>query len=240
MGLKSFNDMFALDVATHVKKKPTFKKGRDGQFQKLPEDKWLDYLEWAMVLNLLYQNGAEKVTYGSLENEKGYPAFYDPSGKNPFVKVWVDIDGSKYDIQFPVMSASGAGSATPSSTSIYNSHQRGFVKCVAINTGLGLSLWLKDEETRNDNPDPANDPTVNEELKKKNKAIVEMFEKISKRAGGSEKAHKLLGTKKSSMMDLLNLRQVESKDKMIENMDKWLSIDNDSFKSELEKALKKP
>jgi hypothetical protein len=143
--LKKFTDLYRLDIKSDVKKKPTFFKNDKGVLTKNPESKWLDYLEWATVLTLLYNNGAESVEFGCIKNIDGYPAFYN-NGKNPFIEVWVKIDGKQFQLDYPVIDGNKV-EAEPNQMTINKAQQRGFVKCVAINTGLGLKLWQKEEST---------------------------------------------------------------------------------------------
>lgn len=143
--LKPFKELYKADIKSEVKKKPTFSKAADGKLQRNPESKWLDYLEWATILTLLYENGAESVTFGCLKNSQGYPAFYY-DGKNPFVSIWVNIDEKHYEIDYPVIDGNKVEDA-PNQMTLHKAQQRAFVKCVAINTGLGLKLWQKEEST---------------------------------------------------------------------------------------------
>ena len=56
------------------------------------------------------------------------------------------IDDQVYEMQTPVMN--GANPVKDNSMSqqrVWNSMCRAFVKCVAIHTGLGFDLWLKEE-----------------------------------------------------------------------------------------------
>lgn len=143
MALKLFKELYKVDIKDEVKKKPTFYKNDAGKPQKNPESKWLDYLEWSTVLVLLYEHGAESVTFGCNKNSDGYPAFYK-DGVNPFITIWVIIDGNKYELDYPVIDGNQVD-ASPNQMKIHKAQQRGFVKCVAINTGLGLKLWQKEE-----------------------------------------------------------------------------------------------
>ncbi len=143
--LKKFKELYALDIKSEVKKKPTFYKGADGKLVKNPDSKSLDYLEWATVITLLYDNGAEDVQFGCNKNSEGYPAFYNKNS-NPFVSVWVHIDDITYTIDYPVIDGNKVDK-DPNQMTIHKAQQRAFVKCVAINTGLGLKLWQKEEST---------------------------------------------------------------------------------------------
>ena len=61
-------------------------------------------------------------------------------------RIRVVIDDNEYHMQSPVMN--GVNPVKDNSMSqqrVWNSMCRSFVKCVAIHTGLGFSLWLKEE-----------------------------------------------------------------------------------------------
>ena len=220
--------MVNLDLSNYIKKKPTFYKDASGKSKKLPEDKWLDYLEWANVIVLLYQNGAEDVSYGSEKNENGYPSFFNPKGECPFVRVWVKIDDKKYEIDYPVISGSSV-KANPLQSTIHVAQQRAFVKCVAINTGLGLSCWLKDEEN---SAAPEAEKEVSDK-KKHSQELVSAFSKLVKRSGSADGAHVLLGTNKLMLQKLCNSSDNQSKISRVEEIGKWLSLDNESFAKEV-------
>lgn len=146
MTLKKFKDLYKVDLSKKTQKKPTFYKDKQtGKIKMASKDKHLDYIEWATVITLLYENGAESVTFGSYHNDSGYPAFFN-DGANPFVKIWVEIDGKRYELDYPVIDGNKS-EKTPDQLTIHKAQQRGMVKCVAINTGLGLSLWQKEEQT---------------------------------------------------------------------------------------------
>lgn len=143
--LKDFISLYNVDLNGHIVKKPIFKK-ENGKFVPVPDkNKWLDYLEWATIVQLLYENGAESVRYFSLTDISGYPAFFDKKGENPFVRVQVGIDDKQFRIEFPVIDGNKPV-AEANQLDIHKAQQRAFVKCVAINTGLGLKLWQKEEQ----------------------------------------------------------------------------------------------
>src|SRR5699024_9974508 len=121
----------------------------------------LDYLEWANCIKLLHENGAESVKYGMYYNEKGYPCFYNHNGESPFVKVWVEIDGERFDEDYPIVNGIYVVN-NPNQLDINKGKQRGFVKAVAINTGLGLSLWIKEEQVINTDKDIQQEMNQNE------------------------------------------------------------------------------
>ena len=135
--LKNWNEMRNLDISKYVKK-------RDGA----------DYLPWASCLKLLYEHGAEKVTIRPLANEYGSSLFMsdqtftDKNGSTNRcyeVRVEVIIDGSVYGISYPVMNGiAPVRDNLMNQNAVHKAQMRAFVKCVAINTGLGFDLWLDD------------------------------------------------------------------------------------------------
>lgn len=132
--LKSFRELVKLDLKAHMQKKPTFYKGNDGKLVKNPESKWLDYIEWAKVLELLYENGANSVVfYSEIHKEK----------PNTLV-IHLIIDSLEYTTDYPLIDGNTI-IANPNQMQIHKAELRGFVKCVAIHTGLGLGLWMKEE-----------------------------------------------------------------------------------------------
>lgn len=142
--LKKFNELSKMDLAGFVSKKPVYKKDKTtGQYKQVGE---LDYLNWADCLSLLHENGAEKVTYGNVRSREDHPVFL-LSGAIPFVRVFVEVDGDRRELDYPVID--GSNNITMDKLSqgdVHNASQRAFVKCVAINWGLGLSLWQKEEK----------------------------------------------------------------------------------------------
>ena len=146
MASKSWNEMRQLDISKYIKK-------RDGA----------DYLPWAECLKLLYENGAEKVEIVPEVNEKGSslfmsePTFMDKNkATNRCYEVRVDvrIDGNLYFISYPVMNGiSPVKDATMNQNAVHKAQMRAFVKCVAINTGLGFDLWRDDSDIESDSED---------------------------------------------------------------------------------------
>lgn len=141
--IKSFSEMLALNLDACVSKKPVFKKNKTtGQFDKVGE---LDYLNWADCLVLLHENGAESVKFGNVKSRDDHPVFL-LNGAAPFVRVFVDVDGDRRELDYPVIDGSTNVSMEKlTQGDVHNATQRGFVKCVAINWGLGLQLWQKEE-----------------------------------------------------------------------------------------------
>ncbi len=140
--LKSYDELRKIDVSKYTEKR----------------DK-VDYLNWAKCIDLLHENGAEQVFFIPLTNENGSSLFMsevtfengtDKTKKTNRcyeTKIEIHIDDKVYYMQSPVMN--GANPVQDNSMSqqrVWNSMCRSFVKGVAIYTGLGFDLWLKNEE----------------------------------------------------------------------------------------------
>ena len=144
--LKSWNDMRKLDISKYVKK-------RDGA----------DYLPWADCLKLLYENGAEKVAIIPQTTENGSSLFMsdqvftDKNGQTNRcyeVRLAVEIDRNPYFISYPVLNGVNAvRDNLMNQNAVHKAQMRAFVKCVAINTGLGFDLWRDDSDIENDTDD---------------------------------------------------------------------------------------
>lgn len=135
--IESWKEMRSLDISKYVKK-------RDGA----------DYLPWASCLNLLYENGAERVVIIPKTTDNGSSLFMseqtftDKNGSTNRcyeVRVGVEIDANHYEISYPVMNGiAPVRDALMNQNAVHKAQMRAFVKCVAINTGLGFDLWLDD------------------------------------------------------------------------------------------------
>lgn len=136
--IKSYAEMRKIDVTPFVEK-------RDGN----------DYLNWAMCKELLHQNGADTVYFEPCTNANGSSlfmsdeVFIDNKGnKNRCyeVRVHIVIDDLEFDAQFPLMNGSNpVKDNSMSQQRVWNAQTRAFVKGVAIRTGLGFDLWLKND-----------------------------------------------------------------------------------------------
>lgn len=133
--LKSFKELRELDLSEFLQKKPTFYKNKEGKMVKTTEDKWLDYIEWAVVLDLLYKNGAKSVSFLS----EMHPSFTNT------LLISLSIDGVEFKTSYPIINGNSIIS-NPNQMDIHKAELRGFVKAVAIHTGLGLGLWMKEEK----------------------------------------------------------------------------------------------
>ena len=139
MPLKSYEEMRKIDVSKWTEKR----------------DK-ADYLNWAKVIDLLHENGAEKVYFEPIINRETGSSLYmvdkvftDRNGNTNQVyetAIKIVIDDLDFIQRGPVMN--GANPVKDNSMSqqrLWNCQTRLFVKGVAIRTGLGFDLWLKEE-----------------------------------------------------------------------------------------------
>nr|DAJ52484.1 MAG TPA: Protein of unknown function (DUF1071) [Caudoviricetes sp.] len=137
--LKSYEEMRQVDVTPYCEE-------REGML----------YLNWAKCIDLLRENGAKKVYWEPVPDEKTGSSlrmtekeFEDSKGnKNRCyeTRIRVVIDDNEYYMQSPVMNGvNPVKDNNMSQQRVWNSMCRSFVKCVAIHTGLGFSLWLKEE-----------------------------------------------------------------------------------------------
>lgn len=139
MALKSYEEMRKIDVRPHCEE-------RDGML----------YLNWARCIALLHENGAEKVYWVPIPDEKTgnslrmVDRIFEDKNKVTNqcyeTRIRVFIDDEVYEMQSPVMNGSNpVKDNSMSQQRVWNSMCRSFVKCVAIVTGLGFDLWLKEE-----------------------------------------------------------------------------------------------
>ena len=137
--LKPYNELRKVDVRP-------FCEERDG----------LTYLNWAKCIDLLHEHGAEKVYFEPIPDETTGSSlrmtqieFIDKNkvtNRCYETRIKVVIDDNVYIMQSPVMNGSNpVKDNSMSQQRVWNSMCRSFVKCVAINTGLGFDLWLKEE-----------------------------------------------------------------------------------------------
>lgn len=139
MPIPSFSELRAVDVRPHTEKR----------------DK-ADYLNWAKCKALLHENGAEKVFFTPVTNGNGSSLFMsdavftdknDGTNRCYEVRVHIVIDELEFDYQTPVMNGSSpVKDNSMSQQRVWNAQTRAFVKGVAIMTGLGFDLWLKEDD----------------------------------------------------------------------------------------------
>ena len=141
MALASYEELRKVDVTPYTEERDKAK-----------------YLNWAKCIDLLHEYGAEQVYFIPMTNEKGSSLFMSEvtfetgNEKNKRTnrcyetRIEIHIDDKVYYMQSPVMN--GANPVQDNSMTqqrVWNSMCRSFVKGVAIYTGLGFNLWLKNE-----------------------------------------------------------------------------------------------
>lgn len=186
MALASYDELRKINVTQYTEE-------RDGA----------KYLNWAKCIDLLHENGAEEVYFVPITNEKGSSLFmadvtfetgYDKNKKTNRcyeTRIEIHIDNKIYYMQSPVMN--GANPVQDNSMTqqrVWNSMCRSFVKGVAIYTGLGFDLWLKNEE--NDNKNGMDDDLSKHDIFKIKERCQQVYtEKMKKGLTTKEIAEKL-------------------------------------------------
>lgn len=143
--LKSYEELRKVDISQWTEK-------RDGA----------DYLNWAKCIDLLHENGAEKVYFEPVVNEYTGSSLYmtekvfednkDNTNRVYETAVKIVIDDLEFVQRGPVMNGSNpVKDNSMSQQRLWNCQTRLFVKGVAIRTGLGFDLWLKDEQEEEKN-----------------------------------------------------------------------------------------
>ena len=137
--LKSYEEMRAVDVRPFCEK-------RDGYL----------YLNWAKCVDLLHDHGAEEVYFDTVQNPKTGGSLYESetvfTDKNGNTnrcyetRIKVVVDDHTWYMQTPVLNGTNpVKDNSMTQQRVWNSMTRAFVKCIAIHTGLGFDLWLKEE-----------------------------------------------------------------------------------------------
>ncbi len=185
MALKGYDELRKIDVSEYTDE-------RDGA----------KYLNWAKCIDLLHENGAEQVYFIPMTNEKGSSLFMSEatfetgSEKNKKTnrcyetRIEIHIDDKIFYMQSPVMN--GANPVQDNSMTqqrVWNSMCRSFVKGVAIYTGLGFNLWLKNEEE--DSKNNIEDDLSKHDIFKIKERVQQLFTQKHKILSTSEIAEKL-------------------------------------------------
>ena len=189
--LKSWNEMRQLDISKYVKQR----------------DK-ADYLPWASCLKLLYENGAEKVSFRPMTNEAGSSLFMSEQtftdkngGTNRCyeVRVEVVIDGTSFWISYPVMNGiNPVRDNLMNQNAVHKAQMRAFVKAVAINTGLGFDLWLDDSDIEeSDDLNKHNIYAIRERMQ-------QAYTKLVKRGLSTGEIASMMGTSEQTVQYYLN------------------------------------
>lgn len=138
--LKSYEELRKLDISEWIEKRDE-----------------ADYLNWAKVVDLLHENGATKVYFEPVVNPNTGSSLYmteqiftDKNGISNRVyetAVKIVIDDLEFIQRGPVTNGSNpVKDNSMTQQRLWNCQTRLFVKGVAIRTGLGFNLWLKEEE----------------------------------------------------------------------------------------------
>ena len=172
MGLKSYSELKKLDLSKYIKQ-------RDNA----------DYINWATIVDLLHENGATTVYFEPVVNSitgsslfMTEQVFTDSKGNTNRVyetAVKIVIDDLEFIQRGPV--SNGANPVKDNSMSqqrLWNCQCRLFVKGVAIRTGLGFSLWQKEEI--NDEANDVYDDLNKHDLFKIKERVQELYTKIHK------------------------------------------------------------
>ena len=139
MSLKKYDELRKIDVSQWTDK-------RDGA----------EYLNWAKLVDLLHENGAEIVYFEPVVNPTTGSSLFmadkeyvDSKGNTNRVyetAVKIVIDDLEFIKRGPVTNGSNpVKDNSMSQQRLWNCQTRLFVKGVAIRTGLGFDLWLKEE-----------------------------------------------------------------------------------------------
>ena len=148
-GLLPFDELVKIDLSEYISE-------REGA----------DYINWAIIIELLHKYGANVVYFEPVVNENGSSlsmtnqVFIDSKDNANRVyetAVRIVIDDLDFIQRGPVMN--GANPVKDNSMSqqrLWNCQTRLFVKGVAIRTGLGFSLWSRmerEDEKKSFEPD---------------------------------------------------------------------------------------
>lgn len=147
--LKPYGELRKIDVLPYCETRAT--KDKDGRKIEVP------YLNWAKCKELLHENGAGEVYFEPLLAENGSSvfmtkdAFVDGKGNRNRcfeVRVKIVIDDLEFIQNYPLLNGVlVVREDTINQLRVSNAQARAFVKGVAIRTGLGFGLWIKDDET---------------------------------------------------------------------------------------------
>ena len=190
--LKTWKEMCELDISKYVKQR----------------DK-ADYLPWSSCLKLLYENGAERVKIIPQTADNGSSLFMsdqtftDKNGNTNRcyeVMVAVEIDDKSYLISYPVMNGiNPVRDNLMNQNAVHKAQMRAFVKCVAINTGLGFNLWLDDSDIEESGEDLSKHSiyAIRERMQ-------QSYTKLVKRGLSTGEIAKMMGTSEQTVQYYLN------------------------------------
>ena len=203
VGLPSYDELRKVDVSKWVEK-------RDGA----------DYLNWAKVVDLLHEYGAQKVYFEPvIDSKTGSSLFMTEQvftdSKNNTNRVYetavkIVIDDMEFIQRGPV--TNGANPVKDNSMTqqrLWNCQTRLFVKGVAIRTGLGFNLWLNEEQKNEKESFKNDDITIHDISRIKERCQIIYTEKMKLGLTTKEIAQKLNKTEDEikaifSYFDILN------------------------------------
>lgn len=138
-GLPSFDELSKVDLSNYIQKRDE-----------------AEYINWAVIVQLLHEHGAKVVYFEPVVNEKGSSLFMtdqvfidskDKANRVYETAVRIVIDDLDFIQRGPVMNGSNpVKDNSMSQQRLWNCQTRLFVKGVAIRTGLGFNLWSRIEE----------------------------------------------------------------------------------------------
>lgn len=139
MALKGYEELKKLDLSKYIEKREN-----------------AEYVNWARIVDLLHENGAEKVYFEPVVDTRTGSSLYmtdqvftDKNGTTNRVyetAVHIVIDDLDFIQRGPVTNGSNpVKDNSMTQQRLWNCQTRLFVKGVAIRTGLGFNLWLQDE-----------------------------------------------------------------------------------------------
>lgn len=173
--LKPYEELRKIDVLPYCETRAA--KDENGKRVEVP------YLNWAKCKDLLHENGAEEVYFEPLLAENGSSvfmtreAFVDGKGNRNRcfeVRVKIAIDGMEFTQNYPLLNGVYVvREDTINQLRVSNAQARAFVKGVAIRTGLGFGLWVRDDETTR--PGAAEDDLAAHDLGKCRQRLSELI-----------------------------------------------------------------
>ena len=166
------------------------------ELRKIDVSKWTekrdgaDYLNWAKVVDLLHEYGAKVVYFEPIVNENTGSSLYmtekefvdskENTNRVYETAVKIVIDNLIFIQRGPV--TNGANPVKDNSMTqqrLWNCQTRLFVKGVAIRTGLGFDLWLK-EETKNEKESQEDDLSKHNIIKVAERVKEKLTQKMQK------------------------------------------------------------
>lgn len=150
-----------------------------------------EYLPWEQCL-VQFREVAElrtlEFSFGPTEWTPQYPN----GDRYAIVHITVLADDRVWKLAYPVISGD-IPIPNPTSFDIHSAQQRAFVKCVAINSGFGLRLWVEKggKEAPSDKPDLGGQ-------------IVSLFGQLVPKMGTPDDVHRFLGTTEKSLSRIVD------------------------------------